>query len=263
MKTVAFINQKGGVGKTTCALNIGAGLARLQKKVLLIDSDPQAGLTCSLGIYIDNNTKTIYELLKQEALLEEALISIDFGQLPRTQPKKGELYIIPSDIRLSAFEAECVTMADRELIFKRLIKHLHQFDYVLVDCPPSLGLLTVNVLAAVAEIFIPVQTEFLALQGLSQLFDVFKAVTQGLNPGLKIGGIIGTRYNRRKINKDIVKYLRDNFDHMVFDTVIRESVALSEAPSFGKDVYQHNLESLGAQDYLSLCKEIIAKERVV
>jgi chromosome partitioning protein len=250
VKTIAFINQKGGVGKTTCVANIGAGLARLKKRVLLVDFDPQGSLTCSLGIKPANTTKTIYEVLKQQILLEEAMLNL--------QPC---LTLIPATISLSALEDDYAGKIGKELLFKRVLKDIKNFDYVLVDCPPSLGILTLNVLAAVQEVFVPVQTEFLALQGLSQLLEVFQAITQRVNSNLKLSGIIGTRYNRRRIDKDVIKYLKANFSSIVFDTVIRENVSIAEAPGFGQDVYSHNAESNGAEDYFSLCKEIIKREQ--
>jgi chromosome partitioning protein len=252
MKAIALFNQKGGVGKTTCTINIGAGLARLGKKVLVIDFDPQASLTYSLGIDAHELAHTVYEVLKQEILPEEALLI------------KHGMTVLPASISLSAFETEFAAKPGKELILKNILKNMTGFDYVFVDCPPGLGLLTINVLAAVHEVFIPVQTEFLALQGLSQFLDTFKLITKKINPILKLGGIIGTRYNRRKINKEVIGQLHDSFKEKVFKTVIRENVALTEAPSFGQDIYTYNAESLGAEDYLLLCKEIIkAREGVV
>ena len=192
MKSIAFINQKGGVGKTTCVINTGAGLALLGKKVLLIDFDPQASLTYSLGLPSEELTKTIYEVLKQEILLEEALIPVDLASIGPDQVADGKLFIVPAAISLAGLQEEFGNTPGKEFLFKLALKRATEFDYVLVDCPPSLGLLALNVLAAVQEIFIPVQTEFLALQGLSELLEVFDAVTQTLNPTLKLSGIICT-----------------------------------------------------------------------
>lgn len=246
MKVIAFLNQKGGVGKTTTTINVGAGLAKLNKKVCLIDFDPQASLSCSLGI--EQADTTIHDLLKKGIATEKSYI------------KKGKFFVIPSSIDLAALDNEYRNTQGKELLLRKVIQSMKGFDYVLIDCPPSLGLLTINALAAAHEVYIPVQTEFLALQGLGQLLETLTVVTQRINKGLKIGGIIGTRYNRRKINKDVIEYLTGEFGDLTFKTFIRENVSLTEAPSFGKDIYEHNPDSLGAKDYYALCKEILAKE---
>jgi chromosome partitioning protein len=248
MRTIAFLNQKGGVGKTTSTVNIGAGLVQLKKKVLLIDLDPQASLTHSLGIEPLELTCTIYELLKKECLFEEAAL------------KKNNVTILPASIALSGFEKECTQIDDKEYILKKTIKTLPKFDYILIDCPPSLGFLTINALAAAQEIIIPVQTEFLALQGLSQLLDTITVIQQNINPKLHVSGIIGTRFNRRKMHNDVIEFLQIHFRDKIFNTVIRENIALAEAPSFGKTIYDHNPSSNGAKDYKMLCKEIIKQE---
>lgn len=247
MKIWALLNQKGGVSKTTTTINVGAGLAKLKKKVLLIDFDPQASLSCSLGI--ESPEYSIYDLIKGDVSPDKAIV------------KRGDLWVIPSSIDLAAIEHEFRNVKDREYALKKAIGDLKQFDYILVDCPPSLGLLTVNALAAAHEVFIPVQTEYLALQGLGQLLETLNVVTKRINPALKIGGIIGTRYNRRKINKDVMAYLTDNFKDKVFKTLIRENVALAEAPSFGVAIFDHSPTSIGAKDYFELCKEILKKEK--
>ncbi len=249
MRVVALLNQKGGVGKTTTTLNIGAGLANLKKRVLLIDLDPQASLTHSIGIEQQETSSTIYELLKQECLFEEAVI------------KKNNLTIIPSSISLSGFEKEYALIENKEYLLKKTIKTFPKYDYILIDCPPSLGFLTINALAAAQEVIIPVQTEFLALQGLSQLLDTIAVIQSHINPKLEISGIIGTRFNRRKMHKDVVEFLQIHFRDMTFNTVIRENIALAEAPSFGKTIYDHNPSSNGAKDYKSLCKEILKQEQ--
>jgi chromosome partitioning protein len=242
-KVIAFLNQKGGVGKTTSTINIGAGLAKLGKKVLLIDFDPQASLSCSLGI--ETPVYSIYNLLKNEVLLEEVIV------------KKEKISILPSSTQLAALEYEFGSVHNREYILKSTLKSLKGYDFIFIDCPPSLGLLTVNALTAAHEVYIPVQTEFLALQGLGQLMETVSVITAHTNPDLAVGGIIGTRFNRRKINKEVVSFLKNNFKGKAFRTVIRENVALTEAPSFGKDIFSHKPDSNGAKDYSALCKEII------
>lgn len=242
-KVIAFLNQKGGVGKTTSTINIGAGLAKLGKKVLLIDFDPQASLSCSLGI--ETPVYSMYHLLKNEVLIEEVMV------------KQEKLAILPSSTQLSLLEHEFSATTNKEYALKLLLKSIKGFDFIFIDCPPSLGLLTINALTAAHEVYIPVQTEFLALQGLGQLMQTLTVITAHTNPDLAVGGIIGTRFNRRKINKEVVSFLKHNFKGKAFKTVIRENVALTEAPSFGKDIFSHNPESNGAKDYSALCKEII------
>jgi chromosome partitioning protein len=246
MKIISFLNQKGGVGKTTSTINVGAGLARLNKKVLLIDFDPQASLSCSLGI--ESPACSVYDLLKKDRLLEQVIV------------KKGKMFVVPASIDLSAVDHEFRNVAGKEQLLKKVLSGAKKFDYVLIDCPPSLGLLTINALAVSNEVYIPIQTEFLALQGLGQLMDTLSVITKRINPSLKIGGIIGTRYNRRKISKDVFEYLIDNFKDKTFKTFIRENVSLTEAPSFGHDIFSHDPNSNGAKDYFALCKEILSKD---
>lgn len=246
MKTTALLNQKGGVSKTTSAISIAFGLAKLGKKILLIDLDPQASLSVSLGI--ESPEYSVYDFMKKDASLEEVAV------------KKGKVTVIPSSIALSAFENEFRNAAGKEFILKKSLHGIKGFDYIYIDCAPSLALLTINALAAAQEVYIPVQCEFLALQGLGQLLDTINVIRQKINKDLRVGGVIGTRFNRRRINKDVMEYLVDNFKDKAFKTVIRENVSLSECPSFGLDVFSHAPESNGAKDYFALCKEILAKE---
>ncbi len=246
MKIIALLNQKGGVSKTTSAISIAFGLAKLGKRILLIDLDPQASLSVSLGV--EAPEYSVYDFLKQDVSLEKVMI------------KKGKVTVIPSSIALSAFENEFRNASGKEFVLKKALQAIKNFDYIYIDCAPSLALLTINALAAAQEVYIPVQCEYLALQGLGQLLDTLNVVRQRINKDLKMGGIIGTRFNRRKINKDVMEYLFDNFKDKTFKTVIRENVGLAECPSFGTDIYSHAPESNGAKDYFALCKEILSKE---
>ncbi len=252
MKIIALINQKGGVGKTTSTLNIGDGLIKLGKSILLVDLDPQAHLTYSLGIQAHELNLTIYDLLKNEATLNEVLID-----------RSGGLKVIPSTLDLSGAEIELSGVAGREFLLKESLGDIQRFDYVLLDCPPSLGLLTLNALTTSNEVYIPLQTEFLALQGMKKLIDTVDIVKKRLNKNLEITGVIGTRYDHRKnLNREVVEKIQSYFDKKVFNTLIRDTIALAEAPSFGQTIFEYNPKSYGADDYLKLCKEIIARNKV-
>jgi len=197
MKTIALINQKGGVGKTTSVINIGAGLARMGKSVLLIDLDPQAHLTYGLGIMAHDQDRTVYELLKGEATIEDV-----------PQDRNG-IAIIPSSLNLSGAELELSGIAGREFLLAEAVKGVKGIEYILIDCPPSLGLLTLNALTTAQEVYIPLQTEFLALQGMSKLLETVGVVKKRLNRSLDVTGIIGTRYDQRKrLNREAIEKIR-------------------------------------------------------
>jgi chromosome partitioning protein len=251
-RVIAIANQKGGVGKTTSSINIGAGLARSGKRVLLVDLDPQGNLTVSLGIAAHELTATLYELLKGEVTATQATI-------------KGLYDVIPADIRLSGAELELSSQPGREMILKEALQPIQaNYDYILIDCPPSLGLITLNGLTAAKEIFIPLQAEFLALNGMAQLLNTIKAVQKRLNPQLDITGIITTLYDSRKnLNKEVLEKIQEYFPDKAFKTLIRDNVALAEAPSFGKDIFDYRSDSNGATDYKELCSEIIKQEKRV
>ncbi len=243
---ISLLNHKGGVGKTTSSINIGAGLAELGKRVMLLDLDPQANLTLSLGIPRQKNT--IYEALRGESSLEPYNV-------------KKNMDIVTSSLDLSSAEMELVNEAGREYILRELFEEVkHDYDYIIIDCPPSLGLLTLNALTSSNLVYIPLQTEFLALQGLTKIKQVVDKVKFRLNRELEIGGVIATMYDSRKVlNRDVVETILKYFGPKVFKTYIRENVALAEAPASRKDIFEYAKNSIGAADYLELCKEILER----
>lgn len=245
-KVISLLNHKGGVGKTTSTISIGAGLVKLGKRVLLIDLDPQANLTLSLGIPRQKNT--IYEALRGEC--ELAPYSV-----------KENLDVVPSTLDLSGAEMELINEAGREFILRELFEPLQmEYDYILIDCPPSLGLLTLNALTSSNHVIIPLQTEFLALQGLTKIKQVVDKVRFRLNKKLTIVGVIATMYDKRKVlNRDVVDTIRKYFGDRVFDTMIRDNVSLAEAPAARQDIFEYSKRSNGAKDYLALAKEIIER----
>lgn len=243
-KIISISNHKGGVGKTTSTINIGAGLCSLGKKVLLIDLDPQANLSQSLGL-IDQE-RNIYGALRGEYKLQPIEIV------------KG-LDVIPSTLDLSGAEIEMSGEAGREYILKELIEPIRAFyDYILIDSPPSLGLLTLNSFVASDEVFIPLQAQFLALQGLTKLLEVIDKIQKRLNKELRVGGVFITQYDSRKVlNRDVLNTIEAHFKEKVFNTKIRDNIALAEAPAQGVDIFRYNPKSYGAEDYLNLSKEIL------
>jgi chromosome partitioning protein len=243
-KVICLSNHKGGVGKTTSAVNIGAALASLKKKVLLIDLDPQANLTQSFGIGETENN--IYGALKGDYKLTPIEI------LPR-------LHLVPSVLDLSGAEIELSNEPGRETILRELIDETKEgYDYVLIDSPPSLGLLTINAFTASDCVIIPLQAHFLAVQGLTKLTEIINKVQKRLNKGLTLGGVFITQYDARKVlNRDVREGIRTHMGKKVFNTPIRDNIALAEAPAVGKDIFSYNPKSNGAQDYLKLTKEII------
>ncbi len=243
---ISLLNHKGGVGKTTSAINIGAGLVELGKRALLVDLDPQANLTLSLGI--PRQRSTIYEAIRGEADLEPYTV------------KEG-LDVITSTLDLSGAEMELINEAGREFILRELFDTvIEEYDYIIIDCPPSLGLLTLNALTSSNFVYIPLQTEFLALQGLVKIKQVIDKVRYRLNKKLQIGGVIATMYDKRKVlNRNVAESIRKYFGDKVFNTYIRDNVALAEAPTERKDIFDYNKSSNGAKDYLALCKEILER----
>jgi chromosome partitioning protein len=243
---ISLLNHKGGVGKTTSAINIGAGLVELGKKVLLLDLDPQANLTISLGI--PRQKYTIYEALRGESDL-----------VPYTH--KPGMDVVTSSLDLSGAEMELINEAGREYILRELFNNvIDDYDFIIIDCPPSLGLLTLNALTSSRFVMIPLQTEFLAVQGLAKIKQVIDKVRFRLNKSLEIGGVIPTMFdNRRVLNRDVIEIIDKHFGEKVFKARIRENVALAEAPAQRKDIFDYAPKSSGASDYLALCKEIMAR----
>jgi len=251
LKRIALINQKGGVGKTTSTLNIGAALAQLKKAVLLVDLDPQAHLTYAAGIPAHELERTVYEVLQGKAEAADVTLKVSPG-----------ISLIPSSLDLSAADIEFSAVPGREHILKDALKGVRGYDYMLIDCPPSLGLLTINALAAVHSVYIPLQSEYLAMQGLKKLFDTVDLMRRRINHQLKVGGIICTRFDRRRnLNKDVANAVKKRFGKKVFNTPIRENIALAEAPSYGQDIFKYRPRSYGAHDYMVLCHEILKRER--
>ncbi len=248
-RVIALVNQKGGVGKTTSTINIGAGLAKKGKRVLLVDLDPQGNLTYSLGIKADEVSPTIYQVMKDEATAKDAII-------------KGEFDVIPANIQLSGAELELSSVAGRELILKEALEPLlPDYDYILIDAPPALNMLTINALTACQEVFIPLQAEYLSLNGMLQLTNTVALVSKRLNNDLKITGVIATLYDARKnLNREVIEAIQERFKDSLFKTYIRDNIALAEAPSYGKDIFSYQPNSNGASDYLKLVDEIIKQE---
>ncbi len=245
MKTIAITNQKGGVGKTTTAINLGASLAVFGKKVLIIDIDPQANATSGLNA-------------EREMCIYHALIGKKSLQSLITPTEMENLFIVPSNISLIGAEVELKNLENKERILKNLLKDVKGFDYVLIDCPPSLGFLTINALVAANSVLVPVQCEYFAMEGLAQLLHTINLIKRTFNPSLKIEGILLTMHDKRNnLSKQVEMELKRHFPKYIFKTLIPRNVRLSEAPSFGKSVISYDIKCPGSQSYLSLAKEVL------
>ena len=250
-KIIAIANQKGGVGKTTTTVNLAASLGVLEKKILLIDADPQANATSGLGVDVENVEVGTYQLLEHTASAEECIIKANTPNVD----------IIASHIDLVAIEIELVDKEDREYMLKKAITHLKSsYDYILIDCAPSLGLLTLNALTAADSVIIPIQCEYFALEGLGKLLNTVKSIQKIHNADLDIEGMLLTMYDSRlRLSNQVVEEVQKHFSDMVFETIIQRNVRLGEAPSYGESIIKYDVSSKGALNYLSLAKEIITK----
>lgn len=250
-RIIAIANQKGGVGKTTTAINLAASLAALEKKVLIVDNDPQANATSGIGIDIRQIRCTIYDCLIDGKEPDEAVHQCGIDNLS----------VIPSNIDLVGAEIEMLDKPGREKILKGIINKISdRFDYIIIDCSPSLGLLTVNALTAAHSVIIPVQCEYFALEGLGKLLNTIKIIQNNLNSELEIEGFLLTMYDSRlRLSNQVVEEVNKHFQQMVFKTIIQRNVKLSEAPSFGQPAILYDAESRGTVNYLNLARELIAK----
>ena len=252
-KIIAIANQKGGVGKTTTTVNLAASLGVLEKKVLLIDADPQANATSGLGIDVDAVEQGTYQLLEHTLPVNEVIVETDSPNVD----------LIPAHIDLVAIEIELVDKDNREYMLKEALRDLgDRYDYVLIDCAPSLGLLTLNALTAADSVMIPIQCEYFALEGLGKLLNTVKSVQKIHNNDLDIEGMLLTMYDSRlRLSNQVVEEVKKHFADMVFDTIIQRNVRLSEAPSYGESIIKYDASSKGASNYLNLANEILKKNK--
>ena len=252
-KIIAIANQKGGVGKTTTAVNLSAALGVLEKKILLVDADPQANATSGLGIDVRNVKQGTYQLLDQSVDPNETII----------ETGSPNLDLIPSHIDLVASEIELVDKEAREYMLKTILADVHNhYDFIIIDCAPSLGLITLNALVCSNAVIIPIQCEYFALEGLGKLLNTIKSVQKIHNENLDIEGLLLTMYDTRlRLSNQVVEEVKKHFGKMVFKTIIQRNIRLSEAPSFGKDIITYDASSRGAKSYLSLASEIIKRNK--
>lgn len=251
-KKIAIVNQKGGVGKSTTAVNLGAGLAEKNNKVLIIDIDPQGNASSGLGIEKSKVEYTVYDLLIESEPALKAVLKTD----------NDNLDIIPANIELAGAEIELVSIMSRESRLKKsLVKITDKYDYIIIDCPPSLGLLTLNALTAADSVMVPIQCEYYALEGLGQLMNTIELVRKNLNSDLRIEGVLMTMYDARtNLSEQVIDEVKEYFSDLVFESIIPRNVRLSEAPSFGKPILDYSSNSKGAKAYRQLAEEVISSE---
>lgn len=252
VKVIAIANQKGGVGKTTTAVNLAACLEQKGRKVLMLDADPQGNATSGLGFDKRDIKKCIYDTLINDVMMKDVLLHSDYENLD----------VIPATIQLAGAEIELVSLMNREGRLKNALERVkHDYDYVLIDCPPSLGLLTINALTAANSVLVPIQCEFYALEGVSQLMNTIKLVQRNLNPALKLEGVLMTMFDQRtNLSSDVVGEVRKYFNTKMYNTIIPRNVRLSEAPSHGQPVIVYDPKSKGAQVYMELAAEVLGDE---
>ena len=248
-KTIAIINQKGGVGKTTSAINLSAALAESNQKILVVDFDPQTNATSGFGVELDDDDKTITDVLQNKSNIENSIIT---QVLPN-------LDILAGNIELASLEADSYNEPEREKKLKRVLDPIkYNYDYIIIDCPPSVGMLTINALIASDSVIIPVQCEYFSLEGLSQVMDVISLVREKMNTSLKIEGILFTMYDgRTKLAQDVVKEVKNVLNERIFNTLIPRNVRLAEAPSIGMTIFNYDAASSGAESYRKLAAEIL------